>query len=392
MLEGISRLSDSYNRWPDQSETVKQWKSEGKKVFGYMCNHIPEELLFAGGILPVKLLGDSIPVVEANQYQAVFMCYFARTLVEMGLQNGLSKLDGLIGAYSCEGGCDLFQIVAEIVKPSYYQFISLPHDTKNEKKELAAKFLFEEFKVVKRSLEEYLGREISAAEILKAIEIYNETRSLLRQVYDARGKSNRPGFTGVEVAEIMNWVVGVPKDEANKKLKELLAEAAGRQLPPVKGPRIHLSGTLFLDTEIYQLLEDLGGMVVSDDLCMGSRYFWDDIKLPKKASADNLLEAMVRQKLDKVPCSCMCSSHVAEDRLKHINKLSAKYQVDGVIFAVHKWCDSHAMDRPFMIKQLQEAGLPVLSIEVERTIGDAQARTRIESFLEMIGGNAHVAG
>ncbi len=164
MLEGISRLSDSYNRWPDQSETVKQWKSEGKKVFGYMCNHIPEELLFAGGILPVKLLGDSIPVVEANQYQAVFMCYFARTLVEMGLQNGLSKLDGLIGAYSCEGGCDLFQIVAEIVKPSYYQFISLPHDTKNEKKELAAKFLFEEFKVVKRSLEEYLGREISAAE------------------------------------------------------------------------------------------------------------------------------------------------------------------------------------------------------------------------------------
>ncbi len=84
--------------------------------------------------------------------------------------------------------------------------------------------------------------------------------------------------------------------------------------------------------------------------------------------------------------------HVAEDRLKHINKLIAKYQVDGFIFAVHKWCDSHAMDRPFMIKQLQEAGLPVLSIEVERTIGDAQARTRIESFLEMIGGNAHVAG
>jgi Benzoyl-CoA reductase/2-hydroxyglutaryl-CoA dehydratase subunit, BcrC/BadD/HgdB len=391
VLEAISQLSNSYHRWPDQSSTVKQWKTEGKKVFD-MCNHIPEELLFAGGILPVKLLGDSIPVVEANQYQAVFMCYFARTIVEMGLQNGLCNLDGLIGAYSCEGGCDLFQIVTETVKLSYYQFISLPHDNKNEKKKMAAKFLIEEFKVVKHSLEEYLGREITAAELLKAIEVYNETRSLLRQVYDARGNSERPGFSGVEVAEIMNWVVEVPKDQANIKLKELLAEAAGRQLPAITGPRIHLAGTLFLDTEIFQLIEELGGMVVSDDLCMGSRYFWDDITLPEKPNTDNLIEAMVRQKLDKVPCSCMCSSYVAEDRLEHIKKLIDKYQFNGVIFAVHKWCDSHAMDRPFMIKQLQEAGLPVLSIEVERTIGDAQARTRIESFLEMIGGNARVTG
>jgi benzoyl-CoA reductase subunit C len=392
VLGAISQLSKSYNRWPDQSNAVKQCKSEGKKAFGYMCNNTPEEMLFAGGILPVKFLGDSIPVVEANQYHTVFICYFARTILEMGLQKGLSNLDGLIGAYSCESGCNLFQIVAETVKPAYYQYISIPHDNKGDKKDIALEFLINEYKVVKRSLDEYLGREITAGEMKQAIEVYNETRSLLRQVYDARGNSERPGFTGVEVAEIMNWVVEVPKDEANKELKQLLDEAAKRQLPAVTGPRIHISGTLFLDNEIFQLIEDLGSMVVSDDLCMGSRYFWDDIKLPEIQTTDNLIEAMARQKLDKVPCSCMCSSHVAEDRLEHIQKLIDKYQVDGVIFAVHKWCESHAMDRPFMIKQLQEAGLPVLSIEVERTIGDAQARTRIESFLEMIGGNARVTG
>jgi Benzoyl-CoA reductase/2-hydroxyglutaryl-CoA dehydratase subunit, BcrC/BadD/HgdB len=392
VLEAISQLSKSYHRWPDQSNVVKQWKSEGKKVFGYMCNHIPEELLFAGDVLPVKFLGDSIPVVEANQYHTVFMCYFARTILEMGLQKELSQLDGMIGAYSCEGGCDIFQIIAETANPSYYQFITLPHDNKGDKKEMATEFLVEEFKVVKRSLEEYLGREITAAEMQKAIEVYNETRGLLRQVYDARGNAERPGFTGAEVAEIMNWVVEVPKDEANAKLKELLTEAAKRQLPAVKGPRIHLSGTLFLDTEIFQLIEDLGGMVVSDDLCMGSRYFWDDIKMPENPTADNLILAMANQKLEKVPCSCMCSEKVAEDRLEHIKKLIKKYQVNGVIFAVHKWCDSHAMDRPFMIKMLQDLGIPVLSFEVERTIGDAQARTRIESFLEMIGGNTSVTG
>jgi 2-hydroxyglutaryl-CoA dehydratase, D-component. len=104
--------------------------------------------------------------------------------------------------------------------------------------------MFEEFKVVKRSLEEYLGREITVTEIVLAIGVYNKTRSLLRQVYNVRGNAERPGFTGVEVAEILNWVVEVPKDEANVKLKELLAEAAKRQLPVVTGPQ-------FIFPELY---------------------------------------------------------------------------------------------------------------------------------------------
>jgi benzoyl-CoA reductase subunit C len=392
VLKAISQLSESYNCWPDQSKAVARWHKTGNKVFGYMCNFIPEEILFAAGILPVKLLGDSIPVVEANQYHTAFMCYYARTVLEMGLLNGFTKLDGMIGVYSCEGGCNLFQILAEIAKPSYYQYIVAPHDTKYEKREMATEFLVEEYKVVKRSIEEYLGYEITAAEMQKAIKTYNENRQLLHQVYDCRGNKEHPGFTGVEVAEIMNWVVEVPKDEANEKLREIMAEAAERELPAVKGPRVHISGTLFLDNEIFQVIEDLGGMVVSDDLCMGSCYFWDDIKLPQEATSDKLIEAMVQYKLNKVPCSFMCSSHIAEDRLAHIKKLIDKYQVDAVIFAVHKWCDSHSIDRPFMIKQLQEAGLPVLSIEVERTIGDAQTRNRIESFFEMIGGESHITG
>lgn len=382
MLGAISQLSQTYHRWPDQSDAVKQWQSAGKKVFGYMCNHVPEELLYAAGILPVKFLGDSIPVIEANQYHSVFMCYYGRSLLEMGLLKAYKNLDGMISAYGCEGGCNLFQILIETTKPSYSQFISIPHNNKND---IATEFFIQELQVTKRSLEEYLGREITTAELGWAIEVYNENRKLLRQVYDDRGLTERPGFSGVEVAEIMNWVVEVPKEEANKQLKLLLDEAAKRQLPTVSGPRIHISGSLFLDGEIFQLIEDLGGMVVSDDLCTGSRYIWDDIQMPEIPTTDNLIEAMVRQKFDKVPCSCMCSPLVAEERVEHIMNLVKKYRVNGVIFAVHKWCDSHQTDRPFMIKRLQELGLPVLSIDVERGLGDGQARTQIESFLEMIG-------
>ncbi|MDA8211835.1 MAG: 2-hydroxyacyl-CoA dehydratase family protein, partial [Clostridia bacterium] len=215
----LSDLHQAYHRWPAQSDAVKRWQEQGKKVFGYMCNHIPEELLYAGGILPVKFLGDSVPVVEANQYQSVFMCYYGRSLLEMGLQGAYRNLDGVVSAYGCEGGCNLFQVLVETVPVAYSQFISIPHNAKNA---LALKFFTQELLVMKRSLEEYLGREITAAELRKAIEVYNENRQLLRQVYDVRGLQNRPRLTGVEVAEIMNWVMEVAKEEANVHLKSLL--------------------------------------------------------------------------------------------------------------------------------------------------------------------------
>lgn len=380
-------IQQSYHRWHVQSDAVNRWKAKGKKAFGYMCNHIPEELLYAGEILPVKLLGDSIPVVEANQYQSVFMCYYGRSLLEMGLQGAYSNLDGMVAAYGCEGGCNLFQVLVEAVSPEYNEFISIPRNARND---LASEFFTEELEKMKQSIEKYIGREITAGELAGAIDVYNENRQLLRQVYDARGLYDRPVLTGIEVAEIMNWAAEVPKDEANVQLRQLLDKAANRLLPPVCGPRIHISGSVLLDQDIFQLIEDLGGMVVSDDLCSGSRYIWDDIEVQEAQTTDDLLKSMAKQKLEKVPCSCMCSPYVAEERVEHILRLVKRYHVNGVIFAVHKWCDSHQMDRPFMIRRLQELGLPVLSIDVERGVGDAQARNRIESFLEMIGGNERV--
>ena len=403
----LGDLQQAYHRWPTQSEAVRRWQEQGKKVFGYMCNHVPEELLYAGGILPVKFLGDGVPIIEANQYQSVFMCYYGRSLLEIGLQGAYRNLDGMVSAYGCEGGCNLFQVLVETVPVAYSQFISIPHNAKNT---LALNFFTQELLVMKRSLEEYLGKEITPADLRKAIDVYNENRRLLRQVYDIRGLPTRPRLTGVEVAELMNWVMEVPKEEANGQLKKVLESGNTRLMPAVTGPRIHISGSILLDQEIFQLVEDLGGMVVSDDLCSGSRYFWEDVRLEEVGEStdtsggtgstpggdnaapgsESLIEALARHKLNRIPCSCMCSPFVAEERVEHIMQLVNRYRVDGVIFAVHKWCDSHQMDRPFMIHRLQELGLPVLSIDVERGLGDAQARTRIESFVEMIGGNKHV--
>nr|HID59607.1 2-hydroxyacyl-CoA dehydratase [Desulfobacterales bacterium] len=131
------------------------------------------------------------------------------------------------------------------------------------------------------------------------------------------------------------------------------------------------------DLEIYEQIEELGGMVVSDDLCLGSRYFWDEA-----TRTYNPLFGLARHRLECIPCSCMCSEKVAEDRLAHIINLTKRYRVDGVIFATYKWCDPIQMDRPDMMRELENENIPVLSVEMEKIFGAAQQRTRLEAFFE----------
>ncbi|GAW92970.1 2-hydroxyacyl-CoA dehydratase subunit D [Calderihabitans maritimus] len=379
----IEKIRKTYDALPIKNESIKRWKDTGNKVFGYMCNHVPEEILFAAGIFPVKFLGSPVDIVEANQYHSIYMCHYGRSILELGLQGEYANLDGVVGAYSCEGGCNLIQVLMETVEFSYTEFLHFPH---NAKTDLAFRFLLREFSRFKESLEEYIGSQITDDALKDAIAVYNENRKLLRRVYDLRGQEKIPLLTGVEVGEIARWVMEVPKSEANAILREVIKEAQRRVKKEFSGPRIHVTGTVLPDLELFELVEELGGMVVSDDLCTGSRYFWDQVAtdLPP-------LEALARYKLERIPCSSMCSEFVAEDRVKHILDLVERYRVDAVIFTTHKWCDSQQMDRPFMIKELEKAGLPVLSAEIERTIGAGQLKTRLQAFFEMIGEQKNVS-
>ena len=49
---------------------IKAWKDQGKKVVAFQCVHIPEEIIYAAGILPVRLTGDSkeSELEDANAY------------------------------------------------------------------------------------------------------------------------------------------------------------------------------------------------------------------------------------------------------------------------------------------------------------------------------------
>ena len=58
----------------------------------------------------------------------------------------------------------------------------------------------------------------------------------------------------------------------------------------------------------------------------------------------------------------------------------------GVVILLAKFCDPEEFEAPLVTKALKEAGVPVITIEVDQsTESYEQARTQLETFAEIIG-------
>ena len=70
-----------------------------------------------------------------------------------------------------------------------------------------------------------------------------------------------------------------------------------------------------------------------------------------------------------------------------LENLEKSIDVEAAIIFVLKFCDTHMFDTPQLTEELKALGFPVLSLEWDHLLsGFSQLRTRIQAFLEMVGG------
>jgi benzoyl-CoA reductase/2-hydroxyglutaryl-CoA dehydratase subunit BcrC/BadD/HgdB len=73
------------------------------------------------------------------------------------------------------------------------------------------------------------------------------------------------------------------------------------------------------------------------------------------------------------------------NRYDHIFKLAKEYKVDGVISDVIRYCAPLENDRPWLKKEMDERGIPILELGLEYGENPSgQMRTRVEAFLEIL--------
>jgi len=366
-------ISDFRQLYQNRNDFLRDWKKQGKKVFGYFCTYTPEEIIYASGILPFRITTDTATTTLADAILPNFICPFTRSCFDVALRGGYKDIDGYVSTYTCDTIRNILWLWNRHIPAQFMHLISFPSETT----EKAFDFFLKELLKLKGKLEEFCGMEISDQSLSKAIEVYNENRALLRKVYDLR-KSNAPLISGTEAVEIVRSSMVVPKEEHTTLLKQFMSEIKDRTDFPEGKVRMLVSGPYIQDIGLLQTIENSGGTIVADDLCLGSRYFWDKVDVNAEP-----LKAIAKRYLGRVKCPCR---HPPESRLEYMMKMIKEFKVEGVIFVLQKFCDTHFFDYPFMEEKLKENGIPVLLIEVAHLAPMGPIKTRVEAFIEMITG------
>ncbi|MEE8472687.1 MAG: benzoyl-CoA reductase, bzd-type, subunit N [Dehalococcoidia bacterium] len=382
MIETKDAMSRFAEITDNRHDYARDWKKRtGGKVLGYFCTYVPEEILYAVDVLPVRILGSHEPQDVTERHIYSMFCPFCRDCLAQGLQGRYEYLNGIAMSHTCLHIRQTFASwvlhVPTIDKFDYY--ISMPAKPQSPR---AKPFLIKELQAFVKAVEAWTGKTITDKDLDRGIDIVDTNRRLMHQVYETR-RADKPPVSGTECMQMVIASQSMDKAEQNVLLQKLLdEEIPQRTVTRETGTRLIIIGSEDDDTEFLKMTEDMGATVVIDDHCTGSRYFWREI-----VRKEDRIEAIADRYIDKIPCPE--KDWEGRRRWGHIRELVDDYNVQGALVIQQKFCDPHEFDIPPLMTMLkEEKNIPCLFLEFDVTVPAGQFRTRIEAFLETMELNA----
>jgi benzoyl-CoA reductase subunit C len=355
---------------------ARQWLEENDgEIVGCFCSYVPEELVYASGNLPVRMLGSHEPQDVTEPHIFGMYCPFCRDVLAQGLKGRYDYMKGITIAQSCLHLRQAYTSWRNHVSHDFAYYIYMPNKVQTEH---AYTYYAEELVKYKKALQEWTGNEISDDRLKESAELYNENRQLMRKVYDLR-KDPDPKVTGLEAMIMVASSFMVDKKDHNAELKRILPQLENRQLDRETGARLMIVGSENDDAEFVKMVESCGATIVVDDHCTGSRYFWNSINFTE----GNLIKDISDRYIDRPACP----SKDWEDRTRfpHILKMAQDFNVEGIILIQQKFCDPHECDMVPLKEFLNGHGYETLILELDVTVPVGQFKIRVEAFLEMLG-------
>ena len=354
--------------------TIRAWKEKGDKIIGCLCCYVPEEIIYAAGILPYRIRATGCrKSLQGDLWMSTLNCSFARSCLEFALDGTYGFLDGLVASDSCGHAHRLYDNWRFSAELPFMHFLTVPHKTGDS----AVAWYREEIANFKNRLEHFSGIAITEESIEKATEVYNETRRLLRELYELR-RSDHPPITGLESQKLVLAAMSMPKDQYNKLLSKYLEEIGEREPLTKYRARLMVLGSALDDPAFIKIIEDLGGLVVTDALCFGSRYLWEPVRIGR-----DILVSLAKSYLNRAICPRMMDQH--ESLFTLIKEMVQSFKVDGIIFEKMQYCDIWGGESLFLEKKLKASNIPFLSLQRDHVMtSSAQTATRVEAFIEMV--------
>jgi benzoyl-CoA reductase subunit C len=369
-------MIEMYKEWYEaRHEYAKEWKKKtGGKVLGYFCTYVPEEILYAAGVLPVRILGSHEPQNVSEPHIFAMFCPFCRDCLAQGLQGRYEYLDGIMIAQSCLHVRQAYTSWDLHIPTEFSYYLPMPHHVQSPH---AVEFLRGEYTAFISKVEKWTGKKINDDDLKRGIDIMNRSRTLMKSVYETRKKSDVP-LTGLDS---MYMVVGsqmIEKSEHARATEGVIKELAGRSCGKEKATRLMLLGSEDDDVNFIEMVEALNAVIVQDDHCTGTRYFWDTVE----EGGGDPLGAIARRYVNRLPCPT--KDWPDRLRIERVLQFAKEWNVAGAIIIQQKFCDPHEIDIPAIRKALEAAGVKVLFLEFDVTVPVGQFKIRVEAFLEML--------
>jgi len=358
---------------------VQQWKDDGKQIVGYTCSYVPEEVIYAAGLLPFRLRGIGTTSTSiADTYYGPVICSFPKCILQLAGEGKYNFLDGVIITPGCDSIRrldDCWRKAAEDFQgtfPSFHLYFGVPHKVTD----YSLEWFVDETRKLLESLERHFGVTIKADDLRHAIGEYNKGRVLLTRLDALRSREHVP-ISGTDATAVIIAASTMPRDAYNRRLEDLL-DVLSKNTNGMKGKkRLLLAGSANDDVDLVRLIESSGGVVVADTLCFGSRSYADLVE----EDGDPLV-AIARRYLSHKLCPRMFGYY--KQRLAFMQERIRQAKVDGVILQNIRFCDMHGSENSLYERDLELLGIPCLRIEREYgpLVEEGRIKMRVDAFME----------
>jgi benzoyl-CoA reductase/2-hydroxyglutaryl-CoA dehydratase subunit BcrC/BadD/HgdB len=362
---------------------LQEAKAAGRKVIGTLCVFVPEEIVLAADAAYVGLCaGADIGKEEAEKLLPRNTCALIKSFVGFKLARMcpfVESCDLVVGETTCDGKKKAYEILADYA-PMYV--MEIPQMKRACDRELWKAEVIR----LRDKIEEITGRSVTASRLKEAIRVVNDRRRTLQRLNRLRAAIPAP-ISGRDVLLVNQISFYDDPLRFTAKIGELCDELeervrTRRGAVPEGTLRLMLSGCPMAvpNWKLPYIIESSGAVVVGEESCIGTRNTRDLVD-ESADTLDGMLDALVERYM-RIDCACFTPN---TERLQHIVDMARRLRVDGVIHYALSFCQPYAIESFKVQKALEQAGIPMLSIETDYSMEDVeQLKTRVEAFAEML--------
>ena len=322
-------------------------QASGRQVVGHVGLDVPEELILAAGMVPLRLEADVLAATPAVTHFGPGGHPVLRSLVDRLLGGPYDFVDRLvIGAMPRNLNAltvlirELHGSDAQFARFDVHQLDLLHSDSPS-----AVAFNLEGMRSLARQLERWAGRPMAAAQLRAAIAECNETRRLLGAYALLRSRGDH--LDGVAALQLHGCAAGHERQAFNAQLRQWLQDDALRSHDG--RPRVLYSGTATDTAELYGLIEAQGLCIVDDDQDWGARAVG-----PLVDEASEPLAALAQRYAQRSPAA---AGWPARERRDYLLQRIAMCRPDGVLFYHAAYDHPPAWEYPLLRETFEDAGV-----------------------------------